>query len=383
MCSRRSPPRWPSEFEGQVLRGRRSPGAASYHLHDVGGRRSTCHGRFRIPYLTADADQDDPRHQLTCPLPYNRCWDRHRPAHPGPPRCRVHPVLAETLPKNRGCSATVVVTMTLQQLLADLDAAGLQPLDTGGRISAAGCRLACSAGIIPSSWAARASCPRRRPNAEPHRSHAHRHGHPRRRLHQRCEAPPGLCHAHHDTPWPPHGGPTNIDTGRSRAPPPPPHPRPRLPPHPRPSNGKIRFQLTGCDLMRVGCSGSTLRARCKSKVFGRSDRGMSGRSLLEDPVAGSSAEMCQSSGYAGPRRTSSAFGVEDLVCACSAPATAEVDGEAFRGHGAQQYGPECTTADASRGDLVQLPAAPAPSGNDGYCVAGSAGTSSRARASRR
>ena len=28
-----------------------------------------------------------------------------------------------------------------------------------------------------------------------------------------CEAPPGLCHAHHDIPWS-HGGPTNIDTGR-------------------------------------------------------------------------------------------------------------------------------------------------------------------------
>ena len=28
-----------------------------------------------------------------------------------------------------------------------------------------------------------------------------------------CETPPGLCHAHHDTPWS-HGGRTNVDTGR-------------------------------------------------------------------------------------------------------------------------------------------------------------------------
>jgi hypothetical protein len=30
---------------------------------------------------------------------------------------------------------------------------------------------------------------------------------------QGCETPPGLCHAHHDTPWSA-AGPTNVDTGR-------------------------------------------------------------------------------------------------------------------------------------------------------------------------
>ena len=44
---------------------------------------------------------------------------------------------AESLPKSGGCSAAVVVTMTLAQLLADLSAAGVCTLDTGGRISAA------------------------------------------------------------------------------------------------------------------------------------------------------------------------------------------------------------------------------------------------------
>ena len=30
---------------------------------------------------------------------------------------------------------------------------------------------------------------------------------------EHCEAPPGLCHAHHDIPWS-EGGPTSVETGR-------------------------------------------------------------------------------------------------------------------------------------------------------------------------
>ena len=30
---------------------------------------------------------------------------------------------------------------------------------------------------------------------------------------QHCETPPGLCHAHHNTPWS-HGGSTSVDDGR-------------------------------------------------------------------------------------------------------------------------------------------------------------------------
>src|SRR3954447_3964159 len=57
----------------------------------------------------------------------------------------IESVCAEDLPRSGGCGATVVVTMTLEQLLADLTAAGVCTLDTGGRISAAQARrLACS-----------------------------------------------------------------------------------------------------------------------------------------------------------------------------------------------------------------------------------------------
>ena len=62
----------------------------------------------------------------------------------------IETISAKDLPKTGGCSATVVVTMTLEQLIADLDEAGVCTLDTGGRITAAEARrLACTAGIIP------------------------------------------------------------------------------------------------------------------------------------------------------------------------------------------------------------------------------------------
>ncbi|QWZ07641.1 13E12 repeat family protein [Nocardioides panacis] len=51
------------------------------------------------------------------------------------------------MPRAGGVNATVVVTMTLEQLLSGLGAAGL---DTGDRISAgAARRLACRAGLVP------------------------------------------------------------------------------------------------------------------------------------------------------------------------------------------------------------------------------------------
>ena len=62
----------------------------------------------------------------------------------------IEAVGAHWLPTHGGVGATVVVTMTLDQLLADLAAAGVCSLDTGGTITAAEARrLACRAGIIP------------------------------------------------------------------------------------------------------------------------------------------------------------------------------------------------------------------------------------------
>ena len=82
----------------------------------------------------------------------------------------IEAVDAHWLPAHGGVGATVVVTMTLEQLLADLTAAGVCTLDTGTRITAAEARrLACRAGIIPSSSAPSpwSSTPARRPASTP------------------------------------------------------------------------------------------------------------------------------------------------------------------------------------------------------------------------
>jgi hypothetical protein len=125
-------------------------------------------------------------------------------------------VQAKDLPRTGGCGATIVVSMTLDQLLAKLDAAEVCTLDTGGRVSATEARrLACSAGIIPMVLGGRGQV------LDVGR---------KRRLHTDamrvalgvrdrgctavdCEVPPGLCHAHHDNPWS-QGGHTNVKTGR-------------------------------------------------------------------------------------------------------------------------------------------------------------------------
>ena len=120
------------------------------------------------------------------------------------------------LPTSGGVGATVVVTMTHQQLLADLDAAGVCTLDTGGQISAAEARrLACRAGIIPIVLDSRSvildAGTRTRFHSEPMRiamgvcdggCTA-----------QGCDVPPSMCHAHHDLPFS-LGGATSVANGR-------------------------------------------------------------------------------------------------------------------------------------------------------------------------
>jgi hypothetical protein len=123
---------------------------------------------------------------------------------------------AKSLPKAGGTSATIVVTMTLDQLLAALDAAGVCPLDTGAQISAGEARrLACGAGIIPAVLGGK-SCV-----LDLGRKARYYNQHQRIALALRdqgcttegCDRPPALCHAHHDIPWS-EGGPTDLNHGR-------------------------------------------------------------------------------------------------------------------------------------------------------------------------
>ena len=123
---------------------------------------------------------------------------------------------AKDLPTAGGASATVVVTMTLEQLVGDLQAHGICDLDTGGQLTAGEARrLACTAGIIPAVLGGKSEpldLGRRR------RLHS-----PTQRLAmtlrdkgctaQGCDRPPSMCHAHHDHPWG-HGGNTDVATGR-------------------------------------------------------------------------------------------------------------------------------------------------------------------------
>lgn len=115
-------------------------------------------------------------------------------------------------PKAGGVAATVVVTMTLESLLGAETAA---TLDTGDRITASEARrLACEAGIIPAVLGSRSQVldlgRKTRFHTEPQRI----------ALMLRdggcatvgCDWPPGMCHAHHPTPWS-HGGGTSVENG--------------------------------------------------------------------------------------------------------------------------------------------------------------------------
>jgi hypothetical protein len=120
---------------------------------------------------------------------------------------------ADRLPRAGGVNATVVVTMTLEQLLCGLGAAGL---DTGDRISAgAARRLACRAGLVPAVLGGASQV------LDLGRT---------RRLHSRaqrlalgleqggcsaetCDRPAAWTEAHHEVPWS-EGGGTSVRAGR-------------------------------------------------------------------------------------------------------------------------------------------------------------------------
>ena len=125
-------------------------------------------------------------------------------------------IAAHWLPTAGGVGATVVVTMTLEQLVADLDAAGVCTTDTGGRISAAEARrLACQAGIIPVVLGRKSvvldAGTKVRFHTEPMRiAMGLRDG---GCTAEGCDVPASMCHAHHDIPFS-EAGSTSVANGR-------------------------------------------------------------------------------------------------------------------------------------------------------------------------
>ena len=204
-------------LEGRALEAEEAAAARrttfSMHEDDEG----TCHGRFRIP-----AAHGQMLHKMLLALtsPAGKAvGDDLLSAHPAPVACGLafcdllERIPGDTLPRAGGCSATVVVTMTLDQLLTGLGAAGL---DTGGQLSASQARrLACNAGIIPVVLGGRGQVldvgRRRRFHSGAQRIAIATRD--RTCTAEGCDRPPGLCHVHHDLPWS-SGGPTDIDHAR-------------------------------------------------------------------------------------------------------------------------------------------------------------------------
>ena len=182
----------------------------------------TCHGRFRIPVrhgqMLRKAIQS-----LTNPVrPETVERSPIETDLPVPVRAGIgfteviEAIDAHWLPTSGGVGATVVVTMTHQQLLDDLDESGVCTLDTGGRISAAEARrLACRAGIVPVVLGSRSvvldAGTRTRFHTEPMRMAMGVRD--RGCTADGCDVPASMCHAHHDVPFSQDGA-TSVANGR-------------------------------------------------------------------------------------------------------------------------------------------------------------------------
>ncbi len=215
-------PELAEKFEGKALEAEEAQSLRRTTLVMWEDDEGTTHGRFRIP---ARHGQMLTKMVLALSAPSRAVGTTLTGIDPDLPTPVRHGIAftqlietypAEALPMTGGCSATLVVTMTLDQLLADLDAAGVCTLDTGGRISATEARrLACTAGMIPMVLGGKSQVldvgRKRRLHTE-----AMRNAMGVRDAGctaEYCETPPGLCHAHHEIPWS-DGGRTSVDTGR-------------------------------------------------------------------------------------------------------------------------------------------------------------------------
>ena len=204
----------------------------------TGTRLATYLEAFANPRTNRDDDTDGaadagPVHPAALPEA-SRAGVLPAPRSPRPPRLPIH----------GGDATTVVVTIPLASLRAELGAAdllgaGLVPGDdlTGDRITAAQARrLACTAKILPAVLDG-TSLPLDLGRAKRLFTPAQRKAlliRDRTCRAEGCDTPGTWCDAHHLDPW--HtGGPTDLDQrDPALQPPPPPRPRHRLPHRPPP-----------------------------------------------------------------------------------------------------------------------------------------------------
>ena len=169
-----------------------------------------CHGRFTLPSIVG---------ALLKQAVLANSSPKHR-QHSGTPRGMGHgfceyvtryPI--DRLPQAGGVDATVVVTMTMENLLGDNTPT---ILDTGDRLTAAQARkLACEAEIIPIVLGGKSEI-LDQGRARRFHTKAQRIAIGRRDKHctaDGCDWPAAMCHVHHNLPWS-KGGKTTIADGR-------------------------------------------------------------------------------------------------------------------------------------------------------------------------
>jgi hypothetical protein len=216
--------------EQRLLEAEEHQAAASAYLTMRPDGHGSVLGRFKIPVLHGAiltkhlAAIAAPRHQAaTGPVTGTKGARVARPLRLGAALCEyleTRDAACGGIPKAGGVAAAVVVTMTLEQLLGGLAGSPrgserAAVLDTGELVSAATARrLGCEAGIIP---AVRGS--RSQPLDLGRKARFHNETQ-RVAMMLRdggcavlgCDWPPGMCHAHHKTPWS-RGGNTSLDDG--------------------------------------------------------------------------------------------------------------------------------------------------------------------------
>jgi hypothetical protein len=207
------------QFEGRVLEAQEAKALRKVSFSMWEDPEGICHGRFQIPHLHAQILTKALQAFTNPARPEESAIDPDLPAEVRNGLAftsLLEAIPARWLPKHGGVGATVVVTMTLEQLLGDLEAAGVCTLDTGGAISAAEARrLACGAGIIPLVLGGRSQ------PLDIGRAGRFHKPHQRLAMGVRdggcttvdCDKPASMSVAHHELPWS-EGGGTSVAAGR-------------------------------------------------------------------------------------------------------------------------------------------------------------------------